>query len=48
MAPAQEALPQYKFIDKGLNKLGEKGVAHLSKAQWERVKIVELSNEVVT
>ena len=47
LAHAQKDPPRYKCVDKGLNKLGEKGVAHLSKAQW-RVEEVWLSNEVVT
>ena len=48
LATAQRDPPRYKCVDKGGNKLGEKGVAYLSKAQWGRVNEVELSNDVVT
>ena len=48
LALAQGDPPRYKFVDKGWNKLGEKGVVHLSKAWWGRVETVWLGNEVVT
>ena len=47
MAPAKGNRPKFKCADKGGNKLGEKGVAYLSKAQWGEVKEVQLSNKVV-
>ena len=38
----------YKYVDKGWNKLEEKGIAYLSKAQWGKVKKVTLGKIVAT
>ena len=48
LAFAREGLPRYKCIDKGCNKLGDKGVTHLSKAQWGEIETVGIDNKMVT
>ena len=43
MAIALLVIPEYYLDNKDWNGLGEKGVAYLSKAEWNRMKKISLS-----
>ena len=41
-------LSRYESVDKGWNKLEEKGIAYLSKAEWGKLKKIALGRKIET
>ena len=47
LALTEWIFPRFYFFDKDNNKLGEKGVVSISKANWGKVEEISLSSKVV-